>query len=79
MVKEIMKTVYVDFFEVADQCDDEAAFLAKVLNELGKEPGLTDAWLRDFAAELTDDGEAALRSFVARLDRIDASSTEGAR
>ena len=62
---------------------DDGDLLAEVLNEIGyrltdqPENKFRDRVLRDFASGLDEQGEAALRQLVARLDAIDATSTEG--
>lgn len=76
-MRNIEQYVTVDEHEVAEHFDENADFAAAVLNILGKEYGFSDGWLREFAAELDDQGEAALRALVAKLDAIDATSSEG--
>lgn len=75
----IHQTVYIDGTEVGRHCSGEPEFFAEVLNEMGANEVDEHAheWLRLFGAALTAEGEAALRAMVARLDAIDATSTEG--
>lgn len=69
--------VYLEAYEVGEHCGDNADFMAGILNTLGEEIDRSHTWLREFAATLDEAGEAALRAMVARLDAIDATSTEG--
>lgn len=69
--------VYLEAYEVGEHCGDNADFMAGILNNLGEDIDHSHTWLREFAAALDGQGEAVLRAMVARLDAIDATSTEG--
>lgn len=77
MGNEICKSFYIDAYEVAEHCGVEPQFAAEILNSMGEDLYRSHGWLREFAAALDDNGEVALRAMVARLDAIDATSTEG--
>ena len=64
--------------DVAAHFEMYPGFCAEAINDISMSRDMTrDDWLREFAAALDDRGEAALRAMVARLDAIDAASTEG--
>lgn len=75
--------VSVSAQDIGGNLYDDGDLLAEVMNEIGfqlqghPETKFRASVLRDFASLLDDKGEAALRQLVARLDAIDATSTEG--
>ena len=75
--------VSVSTRDIGQNAYNDGSFLAEVFNEIGyqledePEEKFRARFLQDFAANLDDKGEAALRQLVARLDAIDATSTEG--
>ena len=78
MTKNLPLTVYASASDVATHCSLSPEFMAEILNfigVMGAPAGFN--WQRAFAAALANNGETALRAMVARLDAIDATSTEG--